>query len=293
MQVAIIGTGNVGNALLHALAIDHHIEKILVMSRNENSATAAIMDVASAHPKGAEKMRYAPYDKLADADILISTAGVQMQPGQTAKDVFVPNINISESILKAENIKDSAILICLATPVDDVTPYLQRKSKLPMNQVFGFGGDLDKNRLEYILDQHNAHTSKAQIIGEHGRNTIPVYPHEKEYENIAPELRGFLGKITRLAGETRNLATGTLLAKLVNCIVTDAKQIHYVCGYHKEYDVYLTWPFLVGREGIIRPENVKLEAKATNDFEKLVSSRKAFFDQKRFAQTLTIKALEV
>ncbi len=280
MQIAVIGTGNVGNALLHALAPNPHIEKVLVMSRHENTAIGAIMEVASANPKGAEKMHSASYEKLSDADIIVSTAGVQMQLGQTAQDVLAPNVDISKNILKAENIKNTALIICLATPVDDVTWHMQRKSKLPSNQVFGFGGDLDRNRLEYVLGKRNIENSKAKIVGEHGRNTIPVYPDEKDYANIASEVRGFLGKTTKLSGHTRNLATGTLLAKLVNSVITDAKQVHYVCGYHKEYRVYLTWPFIIGREGILRAESVELGPRPNKELEALVTSRKNSFSQK-------------
>jgi L-lactate dehydrogenase len=293
MQVAVIGTGNAGNALLHELAINPHIEKILVMSRSEDTATGSIMDVASAHPKHAEKIRYAPYERLSDADIIVSTAGIRLEPGQTAKDVFIPNINISENILKAEYIKDTAIIICLATPVDDITSYIQRKSKLPFNQVLGFGGDLDKNRLDYILHRRHLDTNKAHILGEHGRNAIPVYAGEKYYSDIASEIRGYLSKMTMFSGQPRNLAVGQLLAKLVDSIVNDSKQIHYVCGYHKEYGVYLTWPFSIGRSGILRSENLNPGPQATNDLQTLVSMRKNFFDQKRFAKTVTITALKL
>lgn len=279
MEIAVIGTGNVGNALLHALAPNPHIQKILVMSRHENTALGAIMEVASTNPAGAGKMYYAPYEKLAEVDIIVSTAGVQMQPGQTAQDVLSPNVNISENILKAENVKDSAIVICLATPVDDITTYTQRISRLPFNQVFGFGGDLDRNRLEYILSQRNLDSKKAQIVGEHGRNAIPVYPDEKNYEEVTGEVRSFLSKTTRLSGHTRNLATGSLLAKLVNSVITDAKQIHYVCGYHKEYGIYLTWPFIIGQEGILRSENVKLGLQSSKELDLLVTSRKNFISK--------------
>jgi L-lactate dehydrogenase len=293
MQIAVIGTGNVGRSLLHSLATIASLEKILVMSRSESTAVAAIMDIASAFPKSAEKMHYALPEKLSDADIIVSTAGIQPLLGQSAKDVFVQNIDISENMLKAENIKDSAIIICVATPVDDITSYIQRKSKLPFNQVLGFGGDLDKNRLEYILRRRYLDISKAHIVGEHGRNVIPVYHHEADYSEIATEMRGFSTKISALAGHSNHLCTGSSLAKLVNSIVTDSKSTHYICGYHKEYGVYLTWPYVIGRAGILKPENVHLGAQANRDIETLISSRRNFFDQKRFAQTVTIKKLEI
>jgi L-lactate dehydrogenase len=265
------------------LAYNPQIEKLLVMSRREDTANGAIMDVASANPKGAAKMQYVTYKKISDADIIVLTAGVQMQPGQAAKDVFVPNASLTESIINAGSVKDTAIIICLATPVDDITPLIQHKSKLPFKQIFGFGGDLDRNRLEHILQTRKANTAEARIVGEHGRNAIPVYLNDSDYEIVAGEVRGFLGRLTKLAGETRNLATGDLLAKLVNSIITNANKIHYLCGYHEEYGVYLTWPFVVGCTGIIAADRVSLSSHAAQDLEKLVSLRKNFLKQNNIA----------
>jgi malate/lactate dehydrogenase len=58
MKVTVIGTGNVGSALLFPLAADDAVELVFVMSRKEQTAIAAMMDVASANPTGAAKMRF-------------------------------------------------------------------------------------------------------------------------------------------------------------------------------------------------------------------------------------------
>ncbi len=273
MQVAVIGMGNVGTALLHSLANNSRLEQILVMSRRKEAATAAIMDVASAHPHGAAKMVFAPYDKISSADIIVITAGVQMLSGQSAKDVLEPNAKITEEILQTGSIKLSTIVICLATPVDYVTVHVQKRTKLPYQQVFGFGGDLDRNRLEYVLRSNGIEPNGAKIIGEHGANAIPVYAGEANYSAVATDVRRFLSTITKLAGETRNLATASLLAKLVDSIACDSKAVHYVCGYHPEHQVYLTWPFVIGRTGILQAEQVEIETHTSRDLKTLVHSR--------------------
>ena len=273
MQVAVVGMGNVGSALLGSLASNQAVERVLVMSRKKETALAAILDVAGANPRGASKMTHAPYEDISQADIVVLTAGVQMEKGQTANDVLKPNLKIAETVLSAGSLKKSAIVICLATPVDYLTVYVQKRSKLAAKQVFGFGGDLDRNRLEFVLRCDGKAAYNAAVVGEHGANVIPVYAGESEYAAVAQRLRKFLMTISSHAGQTRNLATGVLLGELIRAIVDDSGHIHYVCGWHPQYRVYLTWPFLIGRKGIIQPAPVDLQGNALKDLEKLVASR--------------------
>jgi L-lactate dehydrogenase len=249
------------------------VDQVLVMSRRKETAVAAILDVAGANPKGAYKMAYAPYESVSEADIIVITAGVQMEKGQAANDVLKPNVKIAEFVLASGSLKRSAIVICLATPVDYVTVHMQKKTKMPRHQIFGFGGDLDRNRLEYVLRCDGKNPHNARLVGEHGGNAIPVYDGEEDYSAVAQRVRKFLLTITTHAGETRNLATGELLGNLVRSIVDDTGQTHYVCGYHAALGVYLTWPFIVGRRGIIGPGKVELQTHAASDLEKLVSTR--------------------
>src|SRR6516165_701672 len=138
MQVAVVGTGNVGSGLLYHLARSARVANIQVISRSQEKGMGAIMDVASAYPKAASKMSCASYQGISQADIIVLTAGVQMKAGQKAKDVLAPNTEVARSILEAASLKKAAILICLATPVDDITVQIQKMSGLPYNQVFGF-----------------------------------------------------------------------------------------------------------------------------------------------------------
>jgi L-lactate dehydrogenase len=273
MQVAVVGMGNVGCALLHPLAHNKGVDRVFVMSRKKQTAMAAILDVAGSDPKGATKMAYAPYESISQSDIIVITAGLQMEKGQTASDVLKPNLKIAETVLTSAPLKKSAIVICLATPVDYLTVHMQKKAKLPANQVFGFGGDLDRNRLEYVLRCDGKKAYSARIIGEHGANAIPVYDGEIEYAAVAQRVRNFLMTLTAHAGQTRNLATGELLGKLVGSIIDDSGETHYVCGYHPEHGVYLTWPFIIGRKGIVAPLPVELPTNAANDLTKLIATR--------------------
>jgi len=274
MKVAVVGTGNVGSALLFHLVNVPSVDEILVMSTQDDRSKAAIMDVASAKPEAALRCSAASFRRINESDILLLTSGVQMKEGETGRDVLAANIGVMNGILDTASLKASAILIGLATPVDDITAHIQRRYNLPHQQVFGFGGDLDRNRLAYVLRQRGFRAEGIAVVGEHGRNTIPVYPGEADYEEVAGRVGKFLGAITAHAGRPRNLATGWLMARLAESILTDSNRVHYVCGYHPDYELYLTWPFRIGKKGIAGPEPVTLSPRSKERLETLIAIKR-------------------
>jgi len=274
MKVAVVGTGNVGSALLLHLADVPSVAEILVMNVEDDWSKASIMDVASAKPDAALKMEVASFGRINEPDILVLTSGVQMKEGETGRDVLSRNMEVMNTILDRAPMKSSAIVIGLATPVDDITAHIQKRYSLPHSQVLGFGGDLDRNRLAYVLSRHGIPNQGIHVAGEHGKNTIPVYAGEKDFDEVKKRVGNFLGDITAQGGRPRNLATGLLLARLVESIVMDLNRVHHVCGYHSEYGLYLTWPFRIGRKGILGPEPVNLLPRARADLLALVEKKR-------------------
>jgi L-lactate dehydrogenase len=275
MQVAVVGTGNVGSALLLHLVDVPGIDEILVMNIEDAWSTAAIMDVASARPDAALKLKGAPFARIREPDIILMTSGAQMEVSQTGTNVLAANIGVMNAILDQGLPKASAIVIGLATPVDDITAHLQRRCGLPHPQVFGFGGDLDRNRLAYVLSLNGIPNQGIAVVGEHGGNMIPVYAGEKDFDTVANRVRFFLRDITAQGGRPRNLATGLLLAKLVEDIVADTHNIHFVCGYHPDYKLYLTWPYRIGGKGVLEPGPVTLYPRAGEELKKLIAGKRS------------------
>ncbi|GAG17724.1 unnamed protein product, partial [marine sediment metagenome] len=104
---------------------------------------------------------------------------------------------------------------------------------------------------------------------------IPVYAGEKNYPKVAKLVRGYLSTIIKLVVSPRNLASGILLARLVDTIVSSRPRVHYVCGFHQHLNVYLTWPYQVGRSGVEQPISVDLGSNAANDLDSLIAIRKS------------------
>lgn len=270
MKFAVVGTGNVGSALLLHLAELDGVDHVMVMNIEDEWSNAAIMDVASVYPKAAQDFSPAPYSSLSYADLIFMTAGVQIRHDQKGQDVLQENLELSLEILSRASLKHDALLIALATPVDKLTAHLAENLSLPLSHIIGFGGDLDCNRLRYVLEKSAFSVQKTHVVGEHGGNIIPVYEGEKDFDDTTKEVRSFLSNITSQGGRPRNLATGALLARLSSSILDDTQTIHHVCGYHPAYKRYLTWPFPIGRTGFGQPIDISIGPKAREALETLL-----------------------
>ena len=115
MKVSVVGTGNVGAALLFPLAYNQAIDRVGVVSRRRETAEAAILDVASASPQAAAKLVYESGDQVSDSDVVVITSGVS-QKGKSADETYGPNLQIAKGILQAAPLKASAVVICHLAP---------------------------------------------------------------------------------------------------------------------------------------------------------------------------------
>jgi malate/lactate dehydrogenase len=271
MNIAVVGTGNVGSALLIHLAMVEEVDQVLVMDLEPNWSRAAVMDVASANPAAAARCRIAAYRELDRADVIVLTSGAQMAEHETGQDVHEKNLRITNDILDQAVLAQDAIVIALATPVDAITAHIQQRYDRPSNLVLGFGGDLDCNRLIYTLRRRGYDAEQAGVVGEHGAQVIPYYPSEHSYDEVAHEVRTFLKDITAQGGRPRNLATGLLLARLIDDLIHDRGRVHFVCGRHPKYDRYLTWPFEIRRTGVGDPLKPHLGERALQALEQYLA----------------------
>jgi len=283
MIVAVIGTGRVGSAVVNELARNDSIDHIGIIDRDLEKSRGLWADLINAKYEYQKKLYTGPYEWVKDADIVILAAGLPQVKGQSREDLLEKNLSITTEILSKITFKPSAKLVVVTNPVDTVSINAMRVSGLPPNQVIGFGGDLDVARLKQLLalgTDKEAKSINANVIGGHGELAIPVYrnppswekplpvsinPPEQVYMTPPKDVEASITSSTRQYAKEvieRHDATtfgpAVRISELVDDIIHNRKRVHHVSYFNKEKEVFLTWPCIIGKEGVIKPIELSL-----------------------------------
>lgn len=277
-KVAIIGCGFVGSASAFALLESGLFSEIVLIDANKEKAEGEALDISHGAPFARPTKIYAgEYKDIADAAIVVVTAGAGQKPGETRLDLVKKNVGIFKSVIPSitEYNKDGILLI-VANPVDILTYAAAKISGFPENRVFGSGTVLDTARFKYLLGEHLQVDSRAVhafIIGEHGDSEIaawssanvsgiPVndfcemrghFEHAKSMERIAEEVKNSAYEIIEKKGATY-YGIAMSVKRICEAIVRDEKSILPISSIqHNNYgisDVALSMPAIVGKEGV-------------------------------------------
>ena len=179
-KAAVIGCGFVGSATAFALMQSHLFSELVLLDVNFDKADGEAKDIAHGIPfAGAMKIYAGTYDDVADAAVVIVTAGANQKPNETRLDLVHKNVAIFKSIIPEIAKRDfQGILLIVSNPVDILTYAALKLSGLPEHRVIGSGTVLDTARLKYQLGQHldvDSRSVHAFIIGEHGDSEIAAW----------------------------------------------------------------------------------------------------------------------
>ncbi len=278
-KVGIVGCGFVGSATAFALMQSGLFSEIVMIDADRNKAEGEALDISHGVPFSKPVDIHAgDYDDVADASIIIITAGAGQKPGETRLDLVKKNVGIFKSIIPEiakRNYK--GILLIVANPVDILTYAAVKLSGLPENKVFGSGTVLDSARLKFNLAEHlgvDPRSIHAFIIGEHGDSEFPAWSSANvsgiEISRFC-EMRGYFHNHEehkdQIADEVKNAAYDIISKKhatyygiamsakrICEAIVRDEKSILPVSSVqHGRYgieDVSISIPVIVGKDGI-------------------------------------------
>lgn len=184
MKIGIIGSGFVGSATAFALAWRGVAREIVLADVNKEKAMAEALDISHALPfAGYCNVRAGDYADLEGADVIIITAGVNQKPGETRENLLARNQAVFKQITAQiiQYAADAVILIA-TNPVDVMTAYTIKESKLSPLRVFGTGTILDTARFRTLLAQHlhlAPQSVHAHVLGEHGDSEVLVWSSAK------------------------------------------------------------------------------------------------------------------
>lgn len=242
-KVSVVGAaGTVGAAAGYNIAYRDIADELVFVDipdkEDETIGEAADTNHGVAYDSNTT-VRQGDYSDTAGSDVVVITAGIPRQPGQTRIDLAEDNAPIMEDIQSSlAEYNEDFITITTSNPVDLLNRHLYESGSRSREQVIGFGGRLDSARFRYVLSERfevPVQNIDATILGEHGDAQVPVFSKVRvngadptfsadERESILSDLQASAMDVIERKGATQwGPATG--VAHIVEAILHDTGEV--------------------------------------------------------------------
>ena len=306
-KVGVIGMGNVGSTVAHYIVAMGFADDLVLIDKNEAKVKADALDFedAMANLPFHTNITVNDYSALKDADVIVSALGnIKLQDNPNA-DRFAELPFTRQAVKEvAQKIKESGFngkIVAITNPVDVITSLYQKITGLPKNHVLGTGTLLDSARMKRAVAERlnlDPRSVDGYNLGEHGNSQFTAWSTVRVLGRPLTELadkRGLdleeLDKEAKMGGWTvfqgkkyTNYGVATAAVKLVNAILSDSLTELPVSNFREEYGVYLSYPAVVGRDGVV--EQAQL-AMTEEELQKLQTS--ADFIKEKYQESLQAK----
>lgn len=304
-KIALVGAaGNVGASVLQ-YCMQKELGDLVLVDLKPNVAQGRALDLTQSGAFGNFQSSFVSGTEptlLADADVVVVTAGVPRKPGQSREEL----VNINAGIVKGicENVKKYApnsVLIVVSNPLDAMLTVAQKVTQFPRERVIGMSGVLDSSRfranIAKALDVHvqdvcaivmGAHTDKdmVPVVSTASVNGVPLTSllTQNQLDEIVAKTKRGGAEITELIGTSAWLAPGLGVGVMVESIVRNQGRI-LPCsielkGEYGLSDVCLCVPVKLTQKGAIKIIEVPLSENEKTAFQ---ASYQACLDVKKIA----------
>ena len=296
-KIGIIGDGHVGSTVAQQLILTGLVDDLVMIDVNEAKVRADQLDFqdAMANLKHHITININDYSALKDADIVISAFGnIELEAG--GERFAELNYNRERIGDIAEAIKKSGfngILLAITNPVDAITNMYQELTGLPRKHVIGTGTLLDTARMKRAVGELmnvDPRSVEGFNLGEHGNSQFTAWSTVKvlekpvtevaeakhlKLEDLNDEIK-FGGQTVYKGKQYTNYGISAAVTRLVETIQSDAHTEMPVSNYQGKYGTYLSYPAIVGRDGIIQTVELTL----TDEEEKKLQASAATIKEK-------------
>ena len=301
-KISIIGAGMTGATTALWIA-ERELADLVLVDVVEGMPQGKGLDMLETMPiigRDVEIVGSNDYAATKGSDIIIITAGLPRKPGMSRDDLLSANADIVGKAA-TETLKHSpdAIYIVLTNPLDTMAYLTLKLNKLPRERVIGQAGVLDSSRMRAFV-AHEAGVSveniQCYVLGGHGDEMVPLTRHSnvagiplREYLP-ADKLEAILSRTRKGGGEIVNLlksgsafyAPSAAVAQMSEAILKDKHLVlpcsAYMQGEYGLNDIFFGVPVMLGRAGMERIIEYKLEADEKAAFEKSAAAVKETHD---------------
>ena len=302
-KIALVGAGNIGGTLAHLIGLKELGDVVLIdvadgipQGKALDLVQSSTIESFNSHMKGSTN-----YKDLKDADVVIVTAGFQRRPGMTRDDLVEKNSTIIQTVgrgIKANCPK--AFVICITNPLDAMVSLLQKAAGIKTNMCVGMAGVLDSARLKYFLAEEfkvSVEDVSAFVLGGHGDTMVPLIRYatvsgvpvpelinlkwstKKKIDAIIERTRdggGEIGRLMKTASAFYAPASSAII--MAESYLKDNKRVLPCAAYlNGEYGVkglYVGVPVIIGKKGVEKILELKLNANEKKQFNNSVKAVK-------------------
>lgn len=297
-RVAIIGLGHVGATVAYTLFTHGTVGELLLFDRKADKIESEYRDLHDAIARDhftvqvnkAEWNNDADWAKLKDFDLIVSAfgdIGATARTGSRQAELEENTVGVREISDKIKKSGFNGILLNITNPCDVIVDLYARYTGLPKNHILGTGTYLDTSRMKRFvaeklnIDPHNVH---GYVIAEHGSNQFTAWStvyvagkmaeqlfSKSERDELSTEPNHSSKVVSHGKGYT-NWAIASTAWRLIENIFSDTHAIVPVSNYDPENGLYLSWPVILGKDGIIKRCQLNLTEEEKEKYQKAVDT---------------------
>jgi malate dehydrogenase len=301
-KISIIGAGMTGSTTAHWLA-ERELADLVLVDVVEGMPQGKSLDMQEAMPiigKDVEIVGTNDYAATKGSDIVIITAGLARKPGMSRDDLLTKNAEIvGPAATETLKYSPNAIYIVLTNPLDTMAYLTMMLTKLPRERVVGQAGILDSARMRAFVAMEtgvSVENINCYVLGGHGDEMVPLTRHSnvagiplRDYLP-ADRLEAILTRTRKGGAEVINLlktgsayyAPSLACAQMAEAILKDKHLIvacsAYMDGEYGLKDMFFGVPVMLGRKGIEKVVEYKLDNEEKAAFEKSAAAVKDTHD---------------
>lgn len=288
-KISIIGAGNVGPTSAFLIAINN-IADVVLVDVVEGIAEGRALDMMHSQQIlnfNSNIIGTADYSMIKNSEIVIITAGMSRKPGMTREELFEKNHDIIKAICKEINkYAPESIVIVVTNPLDLMCKVAFNELKVRKKRILGLSGLLDTARLKHYASEKGMKAEDSMVIGSHDGNMVLLFGklrekmQNEELKEIEQKTKNAGSEIVRLSGSSY-YGPAACIAFMADSILNDKKSLISACAYIEgEYgyqDVFIGVPIILGKNGVEKIIEIKLEKEEKEQFERSVKRLKELY----------------
>ncbi|WP_185860740.1 malate dehydrogenase [Blattabacterium cuenoti] len=285
MKVTIIGAGNVGASCASLLAQKNIVRKIILLDIRKKLSEGKSLDISQMLTNTKVIGITNDYSQSKNSEIIIITCGITRKPGMNRDDLVSTNAEIIRVVTKKSiSFSPEAKFIIVSNPLDVMAYVSYMTANIDSSRVIGMAGILDSTRYRFFLSKKlniSPIDIQSLLLGGHGDTMVPLYRYtsvsgipikeflsEEENNVIIEKTKKGGEEIVNLLGTSAWMAPSVSVIKIVEAILKDSKRIFpcsaFLRGEYGLRDIYLGVPVIVGKSGIEKIIELKLNQKENN-----------------------------